>query len=89
MPAENDQRRIRVAPALWALVEAAATARHTTPAEIMAEAIREKFGPRHDLVEAMRVVADLASEHADIMDKIDLLFLHAAGHTDDIDRNTM
>ena len=80
MKSENDQRRVRVAPELWALVEAAAAARRTTAAEIVSEALREKFGPRQDLSDALRIVADLTSERADIMDKIDLLFLHSVSN---------
>jgi hypothetical protein len=82
---ENDQRRVRVASELWALVEAAALARRTTVAEIVSEALREKFGPRQDLSDAMRIVADLTSERADIIDKIDLLFLHTVANNVDIE----
>lgn len=77
MKPDNDQRRIRIAPELWALVDAAASARRTTPAEIVSEALREKFGPRQDLADAMQIIGDLASERVDIFDKIDLLFLHS------------
>ena len=72
------QQRVRIAPDLWALVEAAARVRHVPPSSILEEALQSYFGPRQDLADAARMVADLQCERVAILEKIDLLFLATA-----------
>ena len=80
------QQRVRIAPDLWALVEAAAIVRHVPPSSILDEALQSYFGPRQDLADAARIVADMQSEREAVLEKIDLLFLAASANIgDDID----
>ncbi len=78
------QQRVRLPPELWALVETAAAARRISASSIVADALKAYFGPRQDLAEAARIVADLQCERAAIVEKIDLLFLATSGNIDDI-----
>ncbi len=79
------QQRVRLPSELWALVQAAAAARRVPASSIVADSLKTYFGPRQDLAAAARIVADFQSERAAIIEKIDLLFLAAAGNpVDDI-----
>lgn len=79
------QQRIRIAPDLWSLVEAAAKLRRVPPSSILEDALQSYFGPRQDLADAARILADMQSERAAVLEKIDLLFLATAGtFADDI-----
>jgi len=78
--AETVQRRVRLSAELWAALEAIAAARGVPPGAIFEEAARAYVDPVATIDKAARVISDLASERADLAEKIDLMFLATAGN---------
>jgi hypothetical protein len=82
---ETVQRRVRLPAELWAALDAIATVRGLLPGAVLEEAARAYVDPLPAIDKAARVIADLASEHAALAEKIDLMFLATADNViDDI-----
>ena len=72
---ETIQRRVRLPDELWAALDAIAVARGVPPGAIFEEAARAYVDPLAAIDKAARIVGDLVSDRATIVEKIDLMFL--------------
>ncbi len=82
---ETVQRRVRLPAELWAALDAIALARGIPTGAIFEEAARVYADPLATINKAARIVGDLASDRAATIEKIELLFLAAAGNfADDV-----